>query len=1000
MELKMKAKQYILLLFFALLSLQNFATHIVGGEIYYDCLGSNNYRITLKLYRDCFNGQVGYDDPASVFIFDNAGNYIDSIQMAFPGSDTLPFPLTNPCLVPPTNICYEETFYVGYVNLPPLAGGYNLTYQRCCRNGTILNLVNPGNVGSTYMIHVPDPGSAACNNSSRFNNFPPIFLCTGVPLNFDHSATDPDGDSLHYTLCDPYNGLDVSPSCPILGPQSPGGCGTMATAPPIPFVPWLAPYNGAYPMSSSPALAVNPVTGLMTGTPNLVGQWVIGVCCEEYRNGVLLNVNKRDFQFNVVNCGIPVASIPTQQTFCLGSPSIFSQNSINANTYHWDFGDLGLTNDTSILFGPSWTYADTGTYIVTLIVNPNTVCTDTASLPVTVHPLPIMTSITGDSICSGQTVSIPLSSDTASTYTWLAINNPNTTGESTTQQTGSPLSNTITNNASSDQSVTYHVTPTSVPGGCAGTPQTVTVLVHPAPTMTNPSSANICTGVGLNIPLTSSVPATYSWVATDNDSTTGEDIAAHTGTPLSDIINNNANSTQQVIYSVTPTSTAYGCVGNPQTITVSVVPMPVMATLPAVAVCTGIPMNVALTSNVASTYSWVATDNTNTTGESTTTQTDSIIHDLIINPTAVDQNVVYSITPTSSVAGCVGTPFVLTATIYHGITADFDFVKVPCVNQVTFADSSAAVPVSWLWNFDDGGSSSVQNPAHVFDSTGAYNVQLITANANGCKDTVVVQVDFTQLPQVTISSNTAICIGNSTQLQATGGFAYSWSPAVHLSDTTVSNPVANPDTTTTYSVAISTVDNFGDTCMQTLSTTVTSFDPALYSISASADYDTIVEGTSTTLHAITDTSLVVNWNPSTGMSNPNSFNPSVSPSTTTTYVASILDSAGCPKMDSIRIFVVSNKCDPESVFVPNTFTPNGDGQNDVLYVRGNEIKELYFAIYNRRGELIFETDNKATGWDGTFNGKKADPDVFAYYVKATCFNESSMIKKGNVTIIR
>ena len=996
----MKFKHYILLLLFVLLSTKDFAWHIVGGEIYYDCLGGNNYRITLKLYRDCYtvNG-AQYDDPATIFIFDSLGTFLDSTQIAFPGSDTLPFPLNNPCLAPPTDICVEESIYQTIVNLPPLAGGYNIVYQRCCRNSTILNLINPATVGSSYMAHIPDPGLAACNSSPHYNNFPPIFLCAGVPLNFDHSATDPDGDSLHYELCDPYTGL--TSSCPILGPQAAfSGCPEVAVAPPYPFVPWLNPYNGSYPMSSSPALAVDPVTGLMTGTPNMVGQWVIGVCVEEYRNGVLLSTNKRDFQFNVVNCGIPVASIPTQQPFCFGLPSNFSQNSINAFTYHWDFGETGMTNDTSNQLSPSWTYSALGTYTVELIVNPFTLCSDTASLAVTVYPLPSMTSSTSATICSGDTLGIPLSSTDPATFSWVAANNLNTTGESTSAQTGTPINNSITNNSAVVQTVSYNVTPTSNPGGCVGSAQTVTVTVNPAPTMTSPPSTTICNGVAANHLLTSNLASTYTWIAGNNTNTTGESTTSQTGNTITDAINNSASTVQQVTYTVTPTSTANGCTGAPQSVTVDVIPVPAITSAAGASICSGGTVNVPLTSNVPSSYTWVAADNPGTTGESTTQQTGSPVSNTLTNTTNSDQLISYTITPTSSPNGCPGTPFTMTVTVYHGITADFDFVKIPCVTQVAFNDSSAAAPVSWLWYFGDGDSSNVQNPSHTYDSTGVYDVQLITSTVNGCSDTTVVQVDFVGPNPVSVSTSTAICLGNSTQLNATGGFAYSWAPGTSLNDSTVSNPVATPADTTDYTVTISTVDTFGDTCSQTLTTTVYAIDATLYTIAASSDDDTIAEGQSTTLHAITDSILTVNWSPSADMNDPNSFNPSVSPSVTTTYYVSILDSAGCPKRDSITVYVVSQKCEDDDVFVPNTFTPNGDGVNDILFARGNNVKKIYFAIYNRRGELIFETNTITKGWDGIYQGRKADPDVFAWYIKATCYSDLELEKKGNITLIR
>lgn len=92
---------------------------------------------------------------------------------------------------------------------------------------------------------------------------------------------------------------------------------------------------------------------------------------------------------------------------------------------------------------------------------------------------------------------------------------------------------------------------------------------------------------------------------------------------------------------------------------------------------------------------------------------------------------------------------------------------------------------------------------------------------------------------------------------------------------------------------------------------------------------------------------------------------------------------------------------PGSVyFVPNAFTPDGDGLNEVLFVRGAAIDEVFFAIYNRWGEKVFESTSKTQGWDGTFKGKMLTPDVYGYYVEVRCFNGETYFKKGNVTLIR
>jgi gliding motility-associated-like protein len=369
-------KKYLIAFILFLFSIKGYSTHIVGGEIYYDCLGGNNYRITLKLYRDCINGVAPYDNPASIGVFNSAGALIKNLLVSFPGSTPVTNNL-NPCLIPPTNICVEQAIYDTIVNLPAIAGGYDLTYQRCCRNNTILNLVNPQDVGATYTCHIPDAALAATNSSPRFNNFPPIFLCANNPVNFDHSATDPDGDLLVYEFANPYDG--ASSLNPM--PQPP-------SAPNYPLVNFLPPYSATYPMSSSPAMAVNPVTGLLTGTPNIIGQWVVGVRVKEYRNGQLLSINMRDFQFNVVTCPpSPVSSVPAQTSFCNGMTVNFQNNSVNGTTYHWDFGDTLIKNDTSNVKTPTWSYAQSGLYNVMLIVNPGTPCADTAYTTFLVFPL-------------------------------------------------------------------------------------------------------------------------------------------------------------------------------------------------------------------------------------------------------------------------------------------------------------------------------------------------------------------------------------------------------------------------------------------------------------------------------------------------------------------------------------------------------------------------------------------------------------------------------------
>jgi gliding motility-associated-like protein len=373
--------------------MKNFATHIVGGEIYYDYLGGNQYKITLKVYRDCFNGIPPLDglpnssgsitDPY-FSVFDGSFNFVQMYTFPAPAQSFVPPLINSPCLTPPSGVCVEQGIYELTITLPPQNGGYYIAYQRCCRNNTILNLVNPSSVGSTYWQYIPGPNVAAINSCPRFTIFPPIFVCNGFSINFDHSATDPDGDSLAYTLCDPYEGLGSG--CPSVDPNN----SSCPTNDPPPYVPvnFDFPYSSSYPMSSSPAININPITGLLNGTPNLNGQWVVGVCVEEWRNGVLIATHHRDFQFNVVSCpGLVVSAVQSQTTYCFGYTVTFNNQSINGSSYLWYFGDPTTTADSSTLFAPTYTYPDTGTYTVTLIANPHTSCADTSTKTFNVYPL-------------------------------------------------------------------------------------------------------------------------------------------------------------------------------------------------------------------------------------------------------------------------------------------------------------------------------------------------------------------------------------------------------------------------------------------------------------------------------------------------------------------------------------------------------------------------------------------------------------------------------------
>ena len=371
----------LILIFFLLIMPSLRATHIIGGEIYYDCLGNGQFRITLKLYRDCLLGQAPFDDPATVSIYNQAGALVQNVFMNFPGSNVLSINTLNPCYQDNAQVCVEEAIYTEIVELDPISGGYSMTYQRCCRNESILNIFGPGDTGSTYTAQIPESAFTDCNSSPRFSNFPPIVLCVNDPLIFDHSATDPDGDQLVYSFCSPFEGASTTAPMPV-----------PAAAPPYNFVNFVPPYSANNPLASTPGAAVDPVNGELTAFPTQLGQHVVAVCVSEYRNGVLLSVNKRDFQFNVLNCNgvsiadfvAPTADIETGNV-CNGLMVSFQNQSEFSVVYQWDFGVPGVGNDISTATNPTYLYPDTGQYTVMLISNPGYSCSDTSFLEIAVY---------------------------------------------------------------------------------------------------------------------------------------------------------------------------------------------------------------------------------------------------------------------------------------------------------------------------------------------------------------------------------------------------------------------------------------------------------------------------------------------------------------------------------------------------------------------------------------------------------------------------------------
>lgn len=395
----------LVLLLFASTVLQG--RHIIGGVIDYECLGNGDYRFTMNIYRDCNCTMCADFDPVAfvaIYRCNDPGNCSGFgqndwfMRVDAPLLDTMEIEAPDyPCLIPP-DICVEQGFYQFVVNLPPSNQSYHISYQRCCRNVTINNIINPEDSGATYTAEISPFAQQNCNNSPVFNQFPPTVICAGAPLEFDHSASDADGDELVYEFCNPL--LGGGPLLDDINYQTCAGANpTPACPPPYDPVTFINPtYSTSEPMGGNPVITIDPVTGLITGTPDLLGQYVVGVCVSEFRNGQLIGTTYRDFQFNVADCDpTVVATIQADevidgQDFVVNAcgqsdvPFInqsFQQQFIDQYEWVFEIEDEAVSFDE---WSPTVSFPDTGLYMGQLILNPGSACGDTANIFVNVLP--------------------------------------------------------------------------------------------------------------------------------------------------------------------------------------------------------------------------------------------------------------------------------------------------------------------------------------------------------------------------------------------------------------------------------------------------------------------------------------------------------------------------------------------------------------------------------------------------------------------------------------
>ncbi len=640
----------------------------------------------------------------------------------------------------------------------------------------------------------------------------------------------------------------------------------------------------------------------------------------------------------------PVLSGSPNATICASTNTILTV--AGAVSYTWSpAGSLSAANGATVTATPaaSTVYTVTGTNAAG--------CTGTYTISVSVVNNPTV-SATGGSLCASSSATLTASG--AISYTW------------------SPATGLNTANAASviaTPSVTTTYTVTGLTGACTGSAVVTASVIAVNPTVTA-SSNTYCIG-GTGVTLTGTGASTYSWSPPFGlSSTSGATVSA--------------SPTVTTTYTVTGTTGA--CTGT-QTINITVAPVASLSIVSSGTLICPNSTGTTLTASGASTYTWLPGAQTTST--------------LQANPSTTTTYTVAG----QSAAGCATFPAIITVSVSPAInatvTASSPSVCLTKTVAISVMPAGGAYTYTWLpaasIQGSNSGSSIIAKPASTV--TVIYTVSI----SNGfCKETNTISLQvFDCVPpvsQFTTLTNDSICSKGCVSFTATSTgiqpFTYQWLfPGGTPPTSNNPDPIICYPSPGTYPVSLITGNAFGsDTVV------MTNYIHVVDTPSVRAYGDTLLSVGQTAPISVIGNATSYHWTPDNGaIACATCTNTVVQPTVTTQYIVTASNSPYCKRRDSILVkvdFVCGD------FFIPNVFSPNGDGLNDDVNIHGFCIATFNLKIFNRWGELIFQTTDKTLGWDGTHRGKALDTGVFVYSVDGITIEKKPFSKKGNITLLR
>ncbi len=787
----------------------------MGGSLTYKFLfhdtisNQDHYRVKLQLFRDCNNAALSGSYELGVYEHSAANPQIlyntftlgrDSLQRVNPPSQGDSCSFT-------TSVCVEEGDYHADIALGSSTEGYYLLTEMNARNAAIVNLFNTqmppaSSLGQTYFALIPP--SAITNSSPTFADIPVPFICTSDTISIVNLATDVDGDSLSYSFVVPYNSYATGAA-----PPSPATINV-----PPPSVPYNTPtYTFALPFGAGGYAYIDPISGLTRYYIPNIGNYVVCVQIDEYRNGVLIASTRRDLQLIAITCpfnptpvlsnaggsGTTIYSITEGENLCFpitvtdpngdsiyvhGAGNLFDSTIVNP---HATLADVAGQPTVSSQF--CWTtgcgQGRTTPYQFNVSARDNGCPGKVANFTYSIYVRPFTGPIAiygPDSVCNKQqAVAYNVVNAPGNSYHWSVTNGTQVTGDT---------SNAITinwGNAATGSISVYAVSP----HGCTRDTISKTVVLKALPVPNAGLDTGFCSGQTIGIGSGTIPGYTYSW-----NPTAGLTPGSTVANPNVTLLNATTN---PVTYNYILTATLNGCPAN-DTAQVTVRPLPISPAINDRFACSGDTVYLGGTAGTGYTYAWSSIAGLNSSSVSNP-------YTVVSNASAVDDTLLFYLT--SSLGNCNTNDTV--KIIVHPLpvvtaTANPDSV---CAGDTSVLHGFGGSTYSWATSLTPGVSIGTGSTINVIPA--ATTTYIVTGTAvNSCVNKNTVTVIESPLPPVNgTASPDSVCKGSSSTISVSGGVNYWWSTLQLPNDTisTASSFIITPDSAITY--IVTGVSGFG-----------------------------------------------------------------------------------------------------------------------------------------------------------------------------------------------